>query len=409
MLDIPHIRAQFPALARGEVFLDNPGGTQVPEVVIEAVVDYYRHHNANLGGAFRTSADSERVFDEARRAMADLLHSPSQEQIVFGQNMTTLTFHLTHAMASHFGPGDEILVTRLDHDANISPWVRLAEARGAAIKRLPFDPADCTLRLDTLDELLTERTKLFAIGYASNAVGTINPVEELCRRAREVGAWTFVDAVQYVPHGLVDVDALGCDFLACSAYKFFGPHIGILWGRPELLEQFDVDKVRPAKNRVPDRYETGTLNHEGIAGTRAAVDYLASLAPGPDPGADRRIRLEHSLSAMEQAERELCGRLLDTLEAIEGVEIRGITDRDRMTERVPTVAVTVDGRRPREVAEHLGRDGIFVWDGDYYAVDVIDDLGLRDSGGMVRIGLAHYNSVEDVERLGESLARIAGS
>lgn len=407
MLDLTHIRSQFPALAHGEVFLDNPGGTQVPELVIEAVADYYRHHNANLGGAFRTSEDSGRIFDESRQAMADLLRSPSPDQIVFGQNMTTLTFHLTHAMASAFGPGDEILVTRLDHDANISPWVRLAEARGAAIRRLPFDLDDCTLRLDALDELLTERTRLFAIGYASNAVGTINPVKELCRRAREVGAWTFVDAVQYAPHGLIDVQDLGCDFLACSAYKFFGPHIGILWGRKDLLQQFDVDKVRPAKDRVPDRYETGTLNHEGIAGTRAAVDYLASLAPGPDPAADRRTRLEHSLPTMEQVERALCVNLLDTLEAIPRVQVRGITDRKRMDERVPTVAITVNGKHPREVAEHLGRDGIFVWDGDYYAVDVIDDLGLRDAGGMVRIGLAHYNDTDDVERLGRSLEQIA--
>lgn len=407
MIDLPNIRSQFPALARGEVFLDNPGGTQVPEAVIDAVAAYYRHHNANLGGAFRTSQDSERIFDEARQAMADLLRSPSREQIVFGQNMTTLTFHLTHAMASHFGPGDEILVTRLDHDANISPWVRMAETRGAAIRRVPFDPTDCTLQLDALDELLTERTKLFAMGYASNAVGTINPVQELCRRAREVGAWTFVDAVQYAPHGLIDVQELGCDFLACSAYKFFGPHIGILWGRQDLLETFDVDKVRPAKNRVPDRYETGTLNHEGIAGTLAAVDYLASLAPGPDPGAGRRTRLEHSLTAMEASERELCGVLLDTLEALPGVRIRGITDRERMAERVPTVAITVDGKHPRAVAEHLGRDDIFVWDGDYYAVDVIDDLGLREAGGMVRIGLAHYNDQSDIERLGRSLESLA--
>ncbi len=399
-------RAQFPALSSNAIFLDNPGGTQVPQSVIDAVSYYYTHQNANLGGAFRTSRSSESVMSDARQAAADLLDAQPNE-IVFGQNMTTLTFNLARSLASRFRPGDEIVVTRLDHDANISPWTTLARDTGATIKHLDFDPTDCTLRLDQLDELIGERTKLVAIGWASNAVGTINPVAEVCAKAKAVGALSFVDAVQYAPHCSISVSDIDCDFLACSAYKFFGPHVGILWGRHSLLEELEAYKVRPAKDSAPDKFETGTLNHEGIAGTTAAINYLAGLASTTGTAtSDRRSRLVESFGVMQKYEQDLCNILIKTLRANPAITVYGITDPDRATERVPTVSITVEGHTPRAVAEALGDQDIFVWDGHYYAVDVVDQLGLTGSGGMVRIGLAHYNTEQEVRRLGEAFLRI---
>jgi cysteine desulfurase family protein (TIGR01976 family) len=404
--DVDAARLRFPALASGEVYLDNPGGTQVPESVIAAMAGYLRGHNANLGGAFRTSEDSDRMVAEARRAHADLLGA-RPEEIAFGPNMTTLTFALSRALGRDWGPGDELVVTQLDHDANVTPWRMLAEDRGMTVRTLELDPADCTLRLDRLDELLNARTRLVAVGWASNAVGTINPVREIAERARAAGALTFVDAVQYAPHLPIDVAAAGCDFLAASAYKYFGPHLGVLWGRGELLERLRAYKVRPAKDKGAEKLETGTQNHEGIVAAGAAVDYLASLST-LDGAAPRRERLLDAWRVLQAHETALCRRLLEGLADVPGLRVRGIADPARCAERVPTVAFTLAGRTPRSVAERLGAQGIFVWDGDYYAVDVVDALGLRATGGMVRVGLAHYNTSAEVDRLIEALHQIAG-
>ncbi|HVS62859.1 MAG TPA: cysteine desulfurase-like protein [Thermoanaerobaculia bacterium] len=404
-LDVDGLRRSFPALATGEVYLDNPGGTQVPEPVITAICAYLRDHNANLGGAFRTSTDSDSILAEARAAHADLL-AARPEEIAFGPNMTTATFALSRALGREWGPGDELVVTQLDHDANVTPWRIIARDRGMTVRTIELDPSDCTLRLDQLDELLSERTRLVAVGWASNAVGTVNPVCEVAQRAKAVGALTFVDAVQYAPHAAIDVAEAGCDLLAVSSYKVFGPHVGILWGREDLLDRLRVYKVRPSKNRSPEKLETGTQNHEGIAGAGAAVDYLASLS-SLAPEAPRRERLVDAWRRIRAHEEALCRRLLDGLSAIRGLRIYGITDPARLAERVPTVSFTLDGLRPREIAKRLAARGIFVWDGDYYAVDVVDALGLRATGGMVRVGLAHYNTAAEVDRLITALDEIS--
>ena len=404
--DVTAIRDQFPALAGGAVFFDNPGGTQVPTAVLRAVHATLRDHNANLGGAFATSRAADETIEEARTAVADLLGARSPDEVIFGPNMTTLTFALARALGRRLEPGDEVVVTRLDHDANIAPWLTVAEDRGATVRWVDFDPADCTLRLDTFEQALGKRTRLVAVGLASNAVGTINPVREIVERAHAAGALVFVDAVQYAPHRLVDVQALGCDFLAASAYKFFGPHLGALWGRRELLESLRPYKVRPASDQPPGSFETGTQNHEGIAGTGAAIDYLAAIAMLPR-SVPRRDRLAEAFDALCAYETRLCRRLLELLAEVPGVTIHGLTAPERDEERVPTVAFTLAGRTPREVAAALGERGIYVWDGHYYALEVVRRLGLEASGGMVRVGLAHYNTLAELDRLAESLHAIA--
>jgi cysteine desulfurase family protein (TIGR01976 family) len=406
--DVSAIRDRYPALAGGAVFFDNPGGTQVPQPVLDAVLDTLRDRNANLGGAFATSRAADDTVEAARAAVADLLGARTPDEVVFGPNMTTLTFALARALGRRLGPGDELVVTRLDHDANIAPWLTVAEDRGCLVRWLDFDPADCTLRLDQLDDLLGPRTRLVAVGWASNAVGTVNPVRRIVERARSVGALTFIDAVQLAPHRLVDVQALGCDFLAASAYKFFGPHVGALWGRYELLEELVPYKVRPASDEPPGSFETGTQNHEGIAGTGAAVDYLADLSSLPR-SAPRRRRLEQAFEAMCAYETRLGRQLIEVLENTPGVRVYGLTTAERDADRVPTVAFTMAGRTPREVAAALGERRIHVWDGHYYALEVVRRLGLDHSGGMVRVGLAHYNTAEEVARLGEALQEIANN
>jgi cysteine desulfurase family protein (TIGR01976 family) len=305
-------------------------------------------------------------------------------------------------------PGDEVVISRLDHEANRGPWITAAADAGAVVREVAFDPATCTLDLATLDAALSERTRLVAVGYASNATGTINPVAEIVRRAASVGAWTFVDAVHYAPHGPLDVAALGCDFLACSAYKFFGPHLGILWGRAEVLADLPAYKVRPAE----DRWETGTQNHEGIAGTLAAVDYLASVGDrfgDVQPSASRRERLLAGLRAIEGHERGLSARLLAGLATIPGLTLHGLGDPGRVAERTPTFAVTLDGWTPRAAAEALAAAGIYAWDGDFYATTLIEDLGLAPSGGVVRLGLVHYTTEAEVDRLLATLRSLATS
>ena len=415
--DVDALRGEFPALARQHdgkpaVFLDGPGGTQVPQRVIDAVSGYYRDMNANSGGSFTTSALTDAMADEAHAAVADFLGAGSADEIKFGANMSTLTLHIGRSIGATLGPGDEIVVTTLDHEANVSTWRAMAADRGVTVQTVDIDTSDVTLDLEDLESKLGPKTKLVAVGYASNAVGSVNPVAEIVARAHEVGALTFVDAVAYAPHGPIDVRALDTDFLACSAYKWFGPHVGVLYGKAEILDQLPVYKVRPAH----DRFETGTPNYEGIAGTLAATDYLRDVgrnygdvagAPGAEHGSERRRELVAAMVAIAAYERELVTRFIDGLEAIPGVTIHGITDRSKFAARVPTVAVSIAGIHPRAAAEALGRRGIYTWDGDFYATGLIERLGKAESGGVLRLGLVHYNTVAEVDRTLEAVARLA--
>jgi len=410
--DLSALRGQFPALQQTDekgrpfAYFDGPGGTQVPQVVIDAIADYLTHTNANTHGAYLTSQRTDQAIAGARQAMADFLNAPSPDEIVFGPNMTTLTFNISRAIARELRPGDEIVVTRLDHDANIAPWVALEE-HGVVVRHADFDPADCTLGMEGLAVLINERTRLVAVGYASNAVGSINDVRRIAQVAHSAGAWIYVDAVHYAPHGPIDVQAIGCDFLVCSAYKFFGPHQGVLYGRYDLLDQLRAYKVRPAEDHPPDKFETGTKNHECMAGTTAAINYLADLgaefgAPFAEqyPGFEgRKLHLKTALAAIRAYERPLAERLISGLQAIPGVTVYGISDPAHFDRRAPTVAFTLEGYTPRQVAERLGEAGIFVWDGNYYALAVTERLGVEESGGMVRVGIAHYNTLGEVERL----------
>jgi len=408
MLDLSVNRKYFPALSQTHngqpvVFFDNPGGTQVPQMVIDALVGYLAHDNANHGGAFDTSARSDAMLHEAHQAMADLLGAASPDEMVFGANMTTLTFAVSRALAQWLEPGDEIIVTHLDHDANISPWLLAARDRGAAVRWVNVREEDVTLDMASFEAALSRKTKIVAAGYASNAVGTINDVKTIVDMAHAVGALAFVDAVQYAPHGPIDVQALGCDFLACSAYKFFGPHVGILYGKYALLDRLSAYKVRPADNRPPYKFETGTQNHEGIAGTMAAVEYLGQISNLKSQDSNRRVRVLAGMAAIQDYEQMLCAHLIRGLQQIKGLKIWGITDPARLDRRVPTVSFTLQGHSPREVAEYLGQRGIYVWDGNYYALAVMERLGLQATGGMVRVGLAHYNTTEEIDRLVKEL------
>ena len=416
--DVDALRAEFPALAREQdgrpvAFLDGPGGTQVPQRVADAVARYLTHTNANSGGAFTTSELSDAIADEAHAAVADFLGAASPDEIKFGYNMSTLTLHIGRSIGATLGPGDEIVVTTLDHEANVSTWEAMARDRGVAVHKVDVRLDDLTLDLEDLESKLSNRTKLVAVGYASNAVGTINPVAEIVARAHEVGARTYIDAVAYAPHGPIDVRALDTDFLVCSAYKWFGPHLGALYGKADVLDSLPAFKVRPAH----DRFETGTPAFESIAGTLAATDYLRDVgrsygdvagAPGAADGSERRRELVAGMTAIVAYERDLVGRLIDGLRAIPAVTIHGIADRARATERVPTVSVSIDGVEPRVAAAALGRDGIYVWDGDFYATGLIERLGKAEVGGVLRLGLVHYNTVAEVDRTLEAVERIAG-
>lgn len=405
-------RRQFPALSREvaglpAVYLDGPAGTQVPRRVVEAVADYLARCNANHGGLFATSRESDDLLWDAHQAVADLLGSDDPATVSFGANMTTLTFALSRALARNWQAGDEVMVTQLDHDANVTPWVLAARDAGATVKTVPVRLADCTLDLDQLRSQLTERTKLVAVGCASNAVGTLNPVREICQMARDCGALSFLDAVHYAPHALVDVAGLGCDFLVCSAYKFFGPHIGIQWGRRELLEELVAYKLRPAPNCLPGKWMTGTQAHEGIAGVRAAVEYLADLGRVLQPNANpsRRQALSVAFHAIRDYESDLGLQLLSGLRELPAIRVWGIADPSRMHERLPTFAITHHHRSPRDLAQLLGQRGIFVWHGNYYALGLSEALG-REPDGMVRLGLVHYNTSTEVERVLQTLAEL---
>jgi cysteine desulfurase family protein (TIGR01976 family) len=400
MFDVYSLRQQFPALQRcPAIFLDGPGGTQVPQRVIDAVSRYLGTCNANHGGLFATSRASDAILHASHVAVAALLNAPSPDEVVFGPNMTTLTFHLSRALGRTWKPGDEVLVTRLDHDANISPWALAARDAGATVQRVDIHPEDCTLDLDDLRRRLGPRTRLVAVTCASNAVGTLTDVRAVARLAHEAGALVFLDAVHYAPHGPIDVQAWDCDFLACSAYKFFGPHVGILWGRAELLRELPAYKLRPASESLPDRWMTGTQNHEGIAGVGAAVDYLAEIGGASAGQGGRRAQLRAALDRIRSYEAGLCGRLLAGLRERPRFRVWGIAEPHRVGERVPTVSITCPDHTPEEVARHLAARDIYVWNGNLYAQELTERLGLEQHGGFVRLGLVHYNTAEEVDRV----------
>ncbi len=410
-LDLTWVRSQFPSLSQTvnhqpAVFLDGPGGTQVPQRVIDAIADYLKHSNANTCGAYATSRRTDAVIAQARAAMADFLGC-DKDEVVFGPNMTTLTFAVSRSIGRELGPGDEILLTYLDHDANVSPWQALEE-RGVTIRFVDIKPEDCTLDLDDLAQKISTRTRIVAAGYASNAVGTINDVNEIIRLAHKKGALAYIDAVHYAPHGPIDVRALDCDFLACSTYKFFGPHMGVLYGKREHLQRLQPYKVRPNTNAVPNCWEWGTLNHECIAGIAACVDYLADLGRQVDSSApDRRSALLAAYRAIQQHERGLAETMIRGLLDIPGLKLYGITDPARFDRRCPTFVVRIPNHTPLELATRLGERGFFTWDGNYYALNLTERLNVEKDGGFLRIGLAHYNTAEEVTRLLTALREIA--
>jgi cysteine desulfurase family protein (TIGR01976 family) len=402
-LDIAWVRAQFPSLGlqvngHPAAFLDGPAGTQVPQQVMDAVQNYYLHSNANTCGAFATSRSNDTMIAFARAAMADFFNC-DKDEVVFGQNMTTITFALARAIGRELQAGDEIVVTTLDHDANVGPW-RALEEKGVVIRQVDIRDSDCTLDLDDFKRKINAKTKLVAVGYASNAVGTINPVTEITKLAHAAGALMFIDAVHYAPHGLIDVRALDCDFLVCSPYKWFGPHMGTLYGKREHLLRFKPYKVRPAPDSLPDRWETGTQVQELIAGIGAAVDYLAELGKRCDQSvSDRRAALVAAYYATHEHEMALLSRLAEGLLAIPGLQFFGISDPKRFNERCSTVSIRLANRTPTEIATFLGERGIFTWDGNYYALNLTERLGVESKGGLLRIGLVHYNTAEEVDRL----------
>lgn len=410
MLNVAELRAEFPALSEraGDhtlAFLDAPGGTQVPRRVIGAIAAYLETSNANVHGPFLTSRRTDDTVEAAHAAMGDLLGC-SPEEIVFGANMTSLTFSLARALAREWGDGDEVLTTWAEHDANVAPW-RALEEGGVAVQQVDIDAASCLVDLDDLARKLSPRTRLVAIGYASNAVGTIQPVAEIVRMAHSYGALVFVDAVHYAPHRLIDVAALDCDFLACSAYKFFGPHIGVLYGKRRHLASYRPYKVRPAAEVLPYRWETGTQNHECLAGVTAAVDYLAAVGQEMRaPTHSRREALGTAFALIERHESSLAERMLGGLLRIRGLRIYGITDLSRLHQRTPTFGIRLENVTPSEAAAHLAGRGICAWSGNFYALSVTERLGIEERGGLLRLGLVHYNTAEEVERVLRELASI---
>jgi len=403
MLDVSSLRQQFPALQQQmlhqvPVYLDGPGGTQVPQRVIDAMVTYLTTCNANHGGVFSTSWLSDGILEETHHAVADLLNASSPEEIIFGQNMTSLTFHLSRSLGRTWEAGDRVLVTRLDHDANVSPWVLAARDAGAEIDFVDIHPENCSLDMDDLHRKLLQGAILLAVTCASNAVGTMPDVKAITQQAHKFGALVFLDAVHYAPHGLIDVQDWDCDFLACSAYKFFGPHVGILWGRSRLLRELEPYKVRPAADRLPDRWMTGTQNHEGIAGVKAAIDYLADLVePADEP--NQREQLVQAMQAIQHYETTLAHRLLAGLAERPRFKVWGISDPAQLHRRAPTISITARDRTPQQIAEHLAAREIYVWNGNLYALGLSERLGLEEQGGFLRLGLVHYNTADEVDRL----------
>jgi cysteine desulfurase family protein (TIGR01976 family) len=397
-LDVAHVRQHFPSMTlkdsgKPRVYFDNPAGTQVPQKVIDRTVDTLLNKNANLGGFFSTTTAVSDMVGEAHHAMADFYGASSAREIVFGQNMTTLTLHMSRCLANRFAPGDEIILSRMEHDANVGPWLLMADDVGMKVRWLEFDTDSYEFPADALTKVLSEKTRLLAMGMASNCTGTINDTTFFAKQAKVAGALVYLDAVQYAPHECLDMTATGADFVVSSAYKWFGPHMAVLWGREDLLNETFAYKVRPASNKSPDKFETGTLSHEGMAGCLGAIEYLEMLGQG----VDRRTRITSAWTHIAEYERALGLRLIDGIRPIKGLTVRGITSANAMHRRVPTISFTVDGIDPAKLAQHFASQNIFVWSGDNYAVEPVKAMGLSDKGGVLRVGLAHYNTEAEVD------------
>ncbi|MFN0190736.1 MAG: cysteine desulfurase-like protein [Aestuariivirga sp.] len=407
MFDVLAARAQFPALSisdksKPRVYFDNPAGTQVPKQVIDRTVDALTSKNANLGGYFTTTVAAEALVNEAHQACADFYNAKSASEIVFGQNMTTLTFHMSRCLGQQFKPGDEIVLSRMDHDANVSPWLLLAQDRGLTVRFMDFDASTYEFPDDALTKVLNEKTRLVALGYASNCTGTINDVKRFAAEAKSAGALIYVDAVQYAPHLAIDVQDLGADVVVSSAYKWFGPHQGVLWGREGLLKETFAYKLRPAGDDLPHKFETGTLSHEGMAGCIGAIEYLEQFGSGET----RAKRISSAWNVLAGYEQKLTLRLIEGLREFKGLTIRGIASGNAMHRRVPTVSFTLDGHSPADLAKTFAADNIFVWSGHNYAIEPINRMDLMDKGGVLRVGLAHYNTEAEVDDFLRSLYRL---
>ncbi|TJU96326.1 MAG: cysteine desulfurase-like protein [Mesorhizobium sp.] len=413
MADFPieAVRARFPALSltdkgRRRIYLDNPAGTQVPQAVADAVSRCLLTTNANLGGYFETTIAAQQVVDDAHQAMADFLGAESREEIIIGANMTTLTYHMSRTLGRAMKPGDELILTRMDHEGNVSPWLQLAEDLGLVVRWLPFDERSWQVEEATLNDLLSDKTRLLALNYASNLTGSINRVKSLTAIAKQAGALVYVDAVQFAPHGLIDVQELGCDFLICSAYKFFGPHMGILWGRLDIIDGLKAYKCRCSSNGLPERFELGTPQIELMAGLTAAVDYFAELGGAAGQGGSRRQKIARAFEVSIAYENRLAQRLIDGLADISGLTIHGITDPKRLGDRVPTVSFTVDGIVPETIVRQMNAENIFLWSGHNYAWEIVHQLGIPAEQGVVRIGIAHYNTSDEIDETLESVHRV---
>lgn len=405
-LDVAAIRAQFPALAlkdggRDRIYFDNPAGTQVPQRVIDRTVDCLANRNANLGGYFTTTVEAGELVDLAHQACADFYNAASMNEIVFGQNMTSLTLHMSRCLGKTFKRGDEIVLSRMDHDANVAPWLLLADDLGLTVRWMDFDIETYEFPDDALTRVLTDQTKLLAMGMASNCTGTVNDTRRFASEAKKAGAIVYLDAVQYAPHYAMDVQDLGADVVVSSAYKWFGPHQGVLWGREALLKETFGYKVRPAGEDLPHKFETGTLSHEGMAGTLGAIEYLEQFGTGET----RAKRIASSWNNLADYEHKITLRLIEGLKSFKGLTIRGITSANAMHRRVPTVSFTLDGHHPQDMARAFAKDNIFVWSGHNYAIEPVGRMGLMDKGGVLRVGLAHYNTEGEVDALLSSLTR----
>ena len=412
MYPLEKIRGSFPSLSRKfkereAVYFDGPGGSQVPQSVADAVSNYLLNNNANTGMSFVTSIETDEIITETLSACAEFLGCSDPNEIAFGQNMTSLNIQLASALSKTWGPGDEIVVTRLDHDANVRPWSLAAEWSGASLKKIEVNPDDCTLDMGSVAESISESTVLVAIGAASNLSGTINNLRELIGIAHSFGAEVVVDAVHFAPHSLIDVEDIGCDFLLCSPYKFFGPHQGILWGKRSRMEELPVAKLRVSTEEVPFRWMTGTQSHEGMAGTKAAIDYIAWIGRevSGNEGLARREALKVAYTAIEEHERELCLRMIHGMTEIDGLKIWGITNPERIAERSPTVSFTHPKMTASEIGSLLAERGVFVWAGNFYALELTEALGLEPEG-VLRVGLLHYNSREEVDFFLSSIREI---
>lgn len=405
-LDIAAIRTQFPALAlkddgHARSYFDNPAGTQVPQQVIDRTVDCLANRNANLGGYFKTTVEAGELVDLAHQACADFYNAASMNEIIFGQNMTSLTLHMSRCLGKKLKRGDEIVLSRMDHDANVAPWLLLADDLGLVVRWIDFDIETYEFPEDALTKVLSDKTKLLAMGMASNCTGTVNDTKRFAAEAKKAGAIVYLDAVQYAPHYAIDVQDLGADFVVSSAYKWFGPHQGILWGREDLLKHTFGYKVRPAGEDLPHKFETGTLSHEGMAGTLGAIEYLEQFGTGET----RAKRIASAWNNLADYEHKITLKLIEGLKSFKGLTIRGITSANAMHRRVPTVSFTLDGHHPQNMAKAFAADNIFVWSGHNYAIEPVSRMGLMDKGGVLRVGLAHYNTEAEVDALLSSLTR----